>query len=118
MTIASACLLPFVARRWSERPPRQVIGRMLALGVLQIGIPYPMLFVAQQWLPSSIAAVLFATFPIWLMLTSRLFVPGEHLSPLKPGAAALGIAGILVLQLPRLRGLSFGSREALGAALV
>jgi drug/metabolite transporter (DMT)-like permease len=118
MTLASACLLPFVARRWSERPPKQLIGRMLALGVLQIGIPYPMLFVAQQWLPSSIAAVLFATFPVWLMLTSRLFVPGERLTLLKLAAAALGLAGVLVLQLPRLRGLSFGSREALGAALV
>jgi drug/metabolite transporter (DMT)-like permease len=118
MTLAVACLLPFVALRFRERPSKQLIGRILALGVLQIGIPYPMLFVAQQWLPSSVAAVLFATFPVWLMLASRLLVPGEQLTKLKLLAAVLGLAGIVVLQLPRLRGLSFGSREGLGAALM
>jgi drug/metabolite transporter (DMT)-like permease len=118
MLLAAAFLAPFVARSWRDRPSGALIGRILGVGVLQIGIPYALLFVGQQWLPSGVAAVLFATFPVWLMLISRVALPGEHLTPAKVLAAFLGVAGVVVLQLPRLRGVSLGSQEALGAALV
>jgi drug/metabolite transporter (DMT)-like permease len=118
MLLAAVCLSPFVLQRWSQRPTRTLFGKMLGLGVLQIGLPYAMMFVAQEWLPASIAAVLFATFPVWLVLLARLTMRGEHLTPLKLLAVALGFGGVIVLQFPRLRGLSFGSNEMLGAGLV
>lgn len=118
MVLAAACLLPFVLRRWTERPPGKLIGRILMIGVLQIGIPYSLLFVGQQWLPAGISAVLFATFPVWLMLVSRVLLPDEHLTRTKLLAAALGVAGVIALQLPRLHTIALGSREVLGAALV
>jgi drug/metabolite transporter (DMT)-like permease len=118
MVLAAACLVPLVAVRWSQRPPGRLLFRMLGLGVLQIGVPYSMLFVGQQWLPAGIAAVLFATFPIWLVFLSRLLLPGEHLTPAKLVAAALGFGGVVVLQVPALRGLSSGSHRAVGALLV
>jgi drug/metabolite transporter (DMT)-like permease len=118
MVLAAACLVPLVAARWSQRPSRRLLVRMLGLGVLQIGVPYSLLFVGQQWLPAGIAAVLFATFPIWLVFLSRLLLPGEHLTPAKLVAAALGFGGVVVLQIPALRGLASGSHRALGALLV
>jgi drug/metabolite transporter (DMT)-like permease len=118
MTLAAAVLLPFAVRAGLLRLGGRTFLRVAAVGLLQIGVSYAMLFAAQQWVASGLAAVLFATFPIWLLLLARALLPGQPLSPAKLLAAALGIAGVAVLQLPALHAAGAGSRAALGGSLI
>lgn len=116
MTLAALLLLPFALRGGAWRLLVGPAGGHVALvGVFQVALPYGLMFVAQQWVPSSLAAVLFATFPIWIALIARWLLPGERLTPAKLVSAALGIGGVVVLQLPHLGGVE-GTRLLLAGS--
>jgi drug/metabolite transporter (DMT)-like permease len=119
MAIASSILAPIALRggHWRELagPAR---GRVALVGLFQIAIPYGLMFAAQQWVPSGFSAVLFATFPVWIVLVARVLLPGERLTPTKLASALLGVAGIAVLQWPHLRELEGSRLLALGSALI
>jgi drug/metabolite transporter (DMT)-like permease len=118
MALATAVLLPFALRSGMRALPGRLSVRVATVGLLQIGIPYGLLFAAQQWVPSSLAAVLFATFPVWLLLLARVLLPGQMLTPAKIVAAVLGIAGVAVVQAPALRGASMARTAAVGGGLI
>lgn len=120
MLLAAALLLPFALRGGVARVDGPAWRWLLGIGLLQVTVPYGLLFAGQTMVSSSLAAVLFATFPVWLVLLGRLLVPGEPLTPQKLGLSLLGLAGVAVLQLG-----AGGAREpgadgspALGAALI
>jgi drug/metabolite transporter (DMT)-like permease len=119
MGIAAALLAPFALRggAWRELagPAR---GRVALVGLFQIALPYGLMFVAQQWVPSGLSAVLFATFPVWIALLARLLLPGERLTPSRLASAALGVAGVAVLEAPHLFHLEASARLALGGGLI
>jgi drug/metabolite transporter (DMT)-like permease len=118
MTLAAAVLLPFAARARFAGLRRSDWARMAGVGLLQIGTPYALLFAGQQWVASAVAAVLFATFPVWLLLLARALLPGQPLTAPKIVAAILGIAGVAVLQAPAVRTASLGVRAGLGGAFI
>jgi drug/metabolite transporter (DMT)-like permease len=118
MMLAALLLLPFALRAGLRRQTREGLGWMACVGLLQIGIPYALLFAGQQWVPSGLAAVLFATFPVWLVLVASVLLHDEPLTPRKLLAALLGIAGVVLLQLPALRGQALSHLAALGGGLV
>src|SRR2546423_1750828 len=66
MVLASAVLLPFAVRAGLRGYGRRSWGFLIGLGLLQIGIPYALLFSGQQWVPSALAAVLFAPLSLWV----------------------------------------------------
>ena len=103
MVLASAVLLPFAVRAGLRGYGRRSWGFLIGLGLLQIGIPYALLFSGQQWVPSALAAVLFATFPVWLALLAHAFLPDQRLT---------------VIEIPALRGQTLSPRVAAGGALV
>jgi drug/metabolite transporter (DMT)-like permease len=119
MAIAAVLLAPLALRDRSWRTlPRGVPRRIVEVGVLQIALPYGLMFVAQQWVPSALAAILFATFPIWIALLAAWLLPGESLGLPAMASAALGVAGIAVLERPHLAALQTSPQLALGSALV
>ena len=118
MALAAAVLLPFAARAGIRSVRPTELRRMAGVGLLQIGVPYALLFVAQQWVPSSLSAVLFATFPVWLLLLARALLPGQLLTPAKLAAAVLGFGGVAILQAPALRGASVEAGAAVGGGLI
>jgi drug/metabolite transporter (DMT)-like permease len=119
MALAAALLAPFALRGGAWRVLVGEAGARIALvGLFQIAVPYGLMFVAQQWVPSGLAALLFATFPVWIALLARVFLPGERLTPAKLASAAIGVAGIAVLQAPHLGSLDGSGRLALGSALI
>ena len=119
MLLAATLLAPFALRAGVLRLPSRALPEIAAIGLLQIGIPYGMLFVGQQWVPAGLTAMLFATFPVWLVLLARVLLPDQPLTGRKLTAAALGLAGVGVLELPMLRGgTALPALAPLGAALV
>jgi drug/metabolite transporter (DMT)-like permease len=116
---AAALLLAPLALRGGALPGLLAARRQVAsIGLLQVALPYGLMFVAQQWVPSGLSAVLFATFPIWITLVARWMIPGERLTPARIASALVGVAGVAVLEAPHLGGLSGSRALAAGSALI
>src|SRR6476620_1334092 len=65
-TIAGATLAAFVKVRGDRLPPRSEWPRQALIGVLMLGIGNGFVVVAEQWIPSGIAAVGVASAPFWM----------------------------------------------------
>jgi drug/metabolite transporter (DMT)-like permease len=116
---AAALLLAPLALRGGALPGLLAARRQVAsIGLLQVAVPYGLMFVAQQWVPSGLSAVLFATFPIWITLVARWMIPGERLTPARIASALVGVAGVAVLEAPHLGGLSGSRALTAGSALI
>ena len=79
-------------------------------------IPYSLTYWAEQWVPSGLVAVLFSTFPMFVMLIAFFVLPEERLSPAGLLGIALGFAGIAVIYSADLSALA--GPEAAFAAVV
>ncbi len=124
--IVIATLLIFGYLRLSgETLPSQ--GRawlpMLVLAVFGNVLPFHLVAWAQQHIDSSLAGILMAAMPLFVLTLAHFFVPGARLTPYRAAGFVVGFAGVIVLIGPEfLRGLSgnlalFGAVAALGAAL-
>ncbi len=116
MLVAAMALLPFARARGAALDAKTG-WRIAGLGWLQLAVPFGLLFIAQQWIPSSWSALLFSTFPVWLLLVGRVLMPGQHLTAPKLVAAGLGVAGVVVLQHSGLGALEVSGQVLLGCLL-
>lgn len=84
-----------VAMRRSLAVPREERGTMLLLGVATtlVGICY---LSSVAYIPVTVAAVVFYTFPILIVLTSP-FVEGTRLTPTLLGIAAMAFLGVMMV---------------------
>jgi drug/metabolite transporter (DMT)-like permease len=117
MLLAGLVLLPF-ARSHGAVLGARTTWRIMGLGCLQIGLPFMLMFVGQQWIPSSWSALLFSTFPMWLLLVGRVLMPEQALTGRKLLAAGLGLAGVVALQHDQLGGLDVSGKAMLGCMLM
>jgi drug/metabolite transporter (DMT)-like permease len=74
-------------------------------------------FVAEQFVPSGLSALIVAVLPLWIALAESAF-PDMH----RPGlmgwlGLGVGFTGLAILLLPRLTGVTAGPREFLGVAI-
>ena len=106
LRMALACLLvaPFAVAAWRRgRRPNPFEKRAIAWnGALQIGVQYSCIFIAEQWIDSGVAALIFATFPIWVGIFAHYLLPAEPLTRRTLASAGLGLAGVAVIEAPAL----------------
>ena len=69
----------------------------LANAAFTFCLAYGVLYWAEQWVPSGLAAVLFATFPLIVALLAHFFLPGERLTPIGSVGIFVGFAGVAVI---------------------
>src|SRR5262245_12940375 len=102
MRMGLACLLmaPFALGPSRPSVPRDERLWIGICGFLQIGVAYALVFTASEWIPSSLAALLFCTFPIWIGLLGHRLLPGVRLTARTLAASALGLVGVPVIQRP------------------
>ena len=104
MGLACLLLVPFaLTAQWSLS--RREAFFVAIAGLLQIGLSYALLFIATQWIASGLAAILFASFPIWVALFAHYLLPDEPLTVRAITAAVLGLAGVVVIEAPAFSGL-------------
>ncbi len=60
-------------------------------------LSYGVVYWTEQWLPSGLAAVLFATYPLFIGLIAHLALPGERLSAAEGVGMLLGFAGVATI---------------------
>lgn len=102
LRLALACVLLTAIVLGRKRSP--VSGRetrfIALVGFLQIGVSYACVFTAEQWIESGLAALLFATFALWVGIFAHAALPDEPLTRRAVGAALLGVVGVAVIQGP------------------
>jgi drug/metabolite transporter (DMT)-like permease len=60
-------------------------------------ISYGVVYWAEQWVPSGLAAVLFATFPLFVAMLAHFALPGERLALAGVAGVLLGFGGVAVI---------------------
>jgi drug/metabolite transporter (DMT)-like permease len=116
-------VLAIIARVSGERlnVPRGHIGRVIVAGLLNVaGFNICAVF-AQLSMPTSRAAIMTFTMPLWAAVFSRIAL-GEPIDLMRGVSLALGAAGLCILALPfidivRDGGVPFGLIYVLGAAI-
>ncbi|HEY6324797.1 MAG TPA: DMT family transporter [Thermoanaerobaculia bacterium] len=89
----------------------------LVNGLMTFFIPYGLVYWAEQWVPSGLTAVLFATSPLWVALAAHVALPAERLRAATAAGVLVGFAGVAVIFSEDLRALG-GPRVAGAAALL
>jgi drug/metabolite transporter (DMT)-like permease len=111
-TVAGAAMVAVLAvrRRASVRPTRAQLLSALVVGILLPGAN-AVVSVAEQEVPSGLAALLVASIPLWVILLRR--AAGETVSPAGVGAVLVGFVGVALLLRP---GEQSGEATVLGLA--
>ena len=115
-----ACLLllaftPFLGIRLGSSPLERRLWWVNAL--LTFTLSYGLVYWGEQWVPSGLAAVLFATFPLFVAVLAHFFLPGERLRTGSFIGVLIGFAGVAVLFSEDLRAVG-GPRTAFAATLM
>ena len=115
----AAAVLSVLAAVSGVRLGRSPIERRLWLanGLLSFAVSYGVVYWAEQWVPSGLAAVLFATYPLFVSLVAHFLLPDEALTRPEGWGIAAGFAGVAVIFSEDLSALG-GAGVALAAAVM
>jgi drug/metabolite transporter (DMT)-like permease len=96
--VASVILL-LVAKSMKVPLGKEPHERLLWLvnGTLLFSISFGVVYWSEQYIPSGLASILFATFPILVTILAHFVLPGEPLSVRTGLGAAIAFAGIVVI---------------------
>lgn len=115
LSIAALMLIAVVVARglaW----PRGVAGwwPYAVMALFNNVIPFIVVARGQQDIASGLASVIVATTPLWVLLLTRLFRPGERIGAQRIAGIVLGVAGVGVLFGPE----AFAGRGAMLAGMM
>jgi drug/metabolite transporter (DMT)-like permease len=96
-TIAGGVMLAVLSFRRRVKPTRAQLLSALLVGILLPGAN-AVVTVAEQEVPSNLAALLIASIPLWVLVMRR--VAGEPVTPAGIGAVLVGFAGVAILLQP------------------
>jgi len=65
--------------------------------LLSFCVSYTVTYWAEQWVPSGLTSVLFATFPLWVAVFAHFALPGERLHRGRIVGVVGGFAGVVVI---------------------
>ena len=96
--IAGALLLALVRHfgvrfTWSRRE----LGLWAMNGLFSFSVSYTIVYWAEQHIPSGLAAVLFATYPLMVAVIAHFALPGERLGWSASVGILLGLAGVATI---------------------
>ena len=108
--LAAVTLLLLAA--WLESGRRPVGGELrfwIVVGAMQIGVPYALIFWAEQYVSSGLTAMLFATFPAFTAVAAHLMLKNEPLTRGKAAGTLLAMVAVALLVGP-----TSGARPPIG----
>jgi drug/metabolite transporter (DMT)-like permease len=112
LTLAAACRLMRLPL------PRSRAGLLACagMGLLNNAIPFTLIVLGQQHIPSGLAAVANAATPVFAVLAAHALTADEKLTPNRLAGTLLGLAGVTILAGPAALGRG-AAEEAWGIAL-
>ena len=99
---AGAVLAAYVVASGESLPSRERWGGIALLGFLMLGLGNGGVVVAEQWVPSGLAAVIVASNPFWMAAVESALPDGERLRANIIIGLVVGFSGIVVLVWPDL----------------
>jgi drug/metabolite transporter (DMT)-like permease len=108
-TLAGGVLALYLVARGQKLPPRSRWSGIALLGFLMLVLGNGGVVVAEQWIPSGLAAVLVATSPFWMAGVEALLPDGDRMRLPVIIGLLIGFLGIVVLVWPEI---STGSASA------
>lgn len=115
--IAGVLLASYVLASGEKLPPPTRWGGILLLGFLMLGLGNGGVVIAEQWVPSGLAAVIVASNPFWMATVEAALPDGERLRRNTILGLLLGFGGIVVLVWPDLTIGSAGHRGFLAGVI-
>ena len=112
---AGVLLYGFARARGGTRPTLAQWPSAIVLGTLFLAIGNGGVVLAEQHVPTGIAAVLIAMVPLWMVLLDWLWKGAARPTPQVLAGVALGLVGIFVLTAP---GASGGHVDRIGIAIL
>jgi drug/metabolite transporter (DMT)-like permease len=97
VTLAAVVLLALAGRAGVLRALRGRLRWVLAYGISEIALPFPLIAFGEQRIPSSMAAILIASVPLMLALVSLRYERAERPTRLRMLGLMLGFAGVVTL---------------------
>jgi len=97
VTLAAVVLLALAWRAGALGGLRSRWRWLLAFAVAEIAIPFPMLAIGEERVPSSLAAIMVATVPLIGALLAMRFDHSERPTPVRALGLAIGFTGVIAL---------------------
>jgi drug/metabolite transporter (DMT)-like permease len=76
---------------------RRELGLWASNALLSFCVSYSVVYWSEQYIPSGLTAVLFATNPLFVAAIAHVALPGERLSPPAAAGLLLGFSGVAVI---------------------
>ncbi len=93
--LASVLVVPLiVARRHPPPMGRRQVGVVLFVGLVLFGFDYGAIYWGEQYIPSGLTAILFATMPLFVAVVNRAVLPGERITPQHVAGILVGLVGL------------------------
>jgi len=108
LTFGSMLLWTVLKLGRHKMPPLRLAGPLLAVALLNNALPFCFFAWGERTVPSSIAAILNATTPIWALLLG-LAVGSAHATKLSATGVVLGFLGVLVVVYGHSSGIAAGA---------
>jgi drug/metabolite transporter (DMT)-like permease len=115
VTLAAALLLPLALQRGALRGVRSRGWAVVAYTTCEVVVPFVLIAIGEQYISSSLAAILVATMPLMVALMAVRLSTAERLTSQRLFGLVIGLGGVVALL-----GIDVGGRpaELLGAAFV
>jgi drug/metabolite transporter (DMT)-like permease len=116
--VVGLILLPFIAARKGLRHIRPTRAELLSAAFVGLMLPgaNAVISVAEQDVPSGLAALLVASIPLWVILLRT--ISGDRVTRQSLGAVLLGFAGVALVVKPEGGASIIGPLACIGAALM
>ncbi len=117
-SIAGALLLALArARKIPLGRTRREVALWVANGLLAFTVSYGVVYWSEQWVPSGLTAVLFATYPLFVAILAHFALPAETLRRPEALGILLGFGGVATIFSGDFSALG-GSQVATGALVM
>ena len=115
VALGAVLLLPLALRRGALRGLRAHAGAIVAYTACEIAVPFVLISFGEQYISSSLAAILVATMPLQLAVLALWLAPADRPTGQRIVGLVIGLGGVVALL-----GVDVGGRpnELLGAMLV
>jgi drug/metabolite transporter (DMT)-like permease len=98
LLIGFALLAVVVAAARESLPPfGRIYGHLFVMGAINIAIPFSLITWAEQSVDSSVAAILNAAVPLFVMIIAAVFLRDERLTVNRVVGLAVGFVGVAIL---------------------
>jgi drug/metabolite transporter (DMT)-like permease len=97
IALGAVLLVPIALHRGAMRGLRGRMGAIIAYAATEIAIPFVLIAVGEQYVTSSLAAILVATMPLLLALVAVRLSPKDRPTGLRIVGLVIGLGGVIAL---------------------